>query len=148
MYCINCAEEIPNGNNTCPKCGTPVVRKEEQIEKVSSVDNVNNSAVNNFDRISKGLSAFSLIIPPVGFIFYFATKKDTPSKAKSALKAGIFGLVTYAIAAVIFFVFALPLVKRYAFKYECVKNTPGAVYDYKKYQCIHPDGKIVQKGLK
>lgn len=149
MFCSNCGEDIPEGQNVCPSCGAsinnPVPNATNTVTTpINNPESVNTTVVNSFDVPTKGLGALSLIFPPIGFVFYFISKKETPNRAKAALQGAWFGFVTYAVAALLFIFAILPIVKRYALKYQCVTNTPGAVYDYKTYTCTHPDGKEVQ----
>lgn len=147
MYCIKCGGEIPEGSDFCPNCNTPMVKKEEPVS-VEPDNLIQNESYKPYDTSTKGMAATGFFLPPVGIIFFFLAKKDTPIRAKTALEGAIFGIVTYALAAVIFIYLVLPVEKKYAIKYQCEKNTPGAVYNYATYTCNHPDGteiKIIPK---
>ncbi len=146
MYCIKCGNEIPENAVICPSCNTPIKKKEEVIVNNSgqNAGRVNTNSTLSYDSGTKGIATLGLLLPPIGIVFYFLTKKDTPNRAKTALKGAIFGIVTYSLAAVIFIFFVLPIEKKYALKYQCVTNTPGSTYNYQTYTCTHPDGTEIQ----
>ena len=147
MYCIKCGSEIPSGSNSCTNCNTPVTKK-ESVEIIQANKAPVKKRGEAYDASTKGMAATGFFLPPVGILFYLFAKKDTPVRAKTALQGALFGIVTYALAAVIFIYLILPIEKKFVLKYQCIKNTPGATYNYSNYTCTHPNGtevKIIPK---
>lgn len=159
MYCINCGNEIPEGQNVCPSCNSQIEKKEEAPSVATPVAPATQTAqtvpaytytprgvsnmkanANNLDKSTKGIALLGFFLFPIGIIFYFLSKKDTPVRAKTALQGSIFGIVTFSVAAVVFIFLVLPVVKRYSLKYMCVTNYPGSYYTYQTYTCHKPDG--------
>lgn len=162
MFCVNCGNEIDESVKFCPNCGHACSHEgnevtnenvqntvtQEDVNVDTNVNNTINGNVNNstsveenvYDCPTKGLSAGSLILPPLGLAYYFLSKKDFPNKAHGALEASIFGLVAYTLAAVMFIFIVLPVEKQYIVKYECEKGNIGAVYDKTTQTCKRADG--------
>ena len=136
MYCIKCGNEIPDNADRCPNCGESISKTDNNNEvnnvinedvqsQIMPEENINNNLtsnnefVNSYDVPSNGLAALSLIIPPLGLIYYIKTKKDTPIRSKSALNGFIVGIITYILASTIFIYIILPIEKKYALGYQC-----------------------------
>ena len=156
MYCAKCGNEIPEGFDVCPKCDAVVKSNNNEIssEEISEENVVleegiildetdNNPAYIPYDQPSNAIAALGLVLPPIGIIYYFTTRKDTPMKAKSALRGVFAGIIVYALAAIIFNFVALPYIKNLAFKMQCEGNKSGAVYDMETSTCKYPDGRCL-----
>ena len=161
MYCVKCGNEIPEGLETCPNCDTPITNNtngnlneeisEENVvleEGIIMPESDDNKAYLPYDVPSNPLAALGVIVPPFGLIYYFVTRKDTPVKAKSALKGCFVGIVVYVLAGLIFNFLLLPYVKEVALKMQCEGDKSGAVYDFEKNICKYPDGSEIQILLK
>jgi len=170
MYCIKCGNEIPEGLDSCPNCDTVInntvdnipneeikvevkeesqeeIHKENVVLNEEVVQKTQNSSYLPYDVPSNPVAALGVILPPIGLIYYFVTRKDTPVKAKSALKGFFVGVVVYILAALIFKFLLLPYVERIGLKILC-ENNEGAVYNYETNICKHADGTEIQMLLK
>ncbi len=156
MYCIKCGNEIPDGSTICPNCNETIIQKasiddeiiNRNVEPEANNTNTVKSNHKNYDTSTRGMAATGFFLPPVGLIFYFLSKKDTPVRAKTALEGAIFGLCTYGLAAVIFIFLILPVEKKLTMKYLCETNIPGSIYSFENYTCTHPDGSTQQLLMK
>ena len=83
-FCFNCGKPIKENTAKCPFCGcifeNPVPIKE------------------NPDKTDVGLCVLSALIPIFGVIYYFATCKATPQKAKSCLISALVAFAVYFVA--------------------------------------------------
>lgn len=88
-YCHRCGAANPDETTeVCSNCGATLKKKDTTNVRV-------------VDNVSIGYAILGFFIPIVGFVLFFAWKKQRPKTAKTLLIAGIIGFIVNVILLII-----------------------------------------------
>ncbi len=94
MKCQYCGTKIGAEEYVCPRCG--------QVVRARSLPG---------DKRSFWWALLSFILPPLGLILAIAWRKKYRLRSKSCVKGTIFGIIFYALAVGMFFLFVYEVIK-------------------------------------
>lgn len=93
MYCQNCGKEIDDKAVVCVHCG---------VETTPLYPAQNVSYQQDDAPLGCLLSGVCFIMPLIGLILFLVWKKDTPTRAKAALKMAIIGFVVNIVIYILY----------------------------------------------
>lgn len=82
MYCKQCGNELKEGMNYCPRCG--------------SHQNVGSAGPSIYDSGSIGWAILAFILPPLGLILWILWVKERPKSAEMSLIGSIISILAFA----------------------------------------------------
>ena len=91
-YCRNCGNQLIDGANFCPKCGTKIDDGYAESQQTHQSEPESESTQEEYDELDSGLKLISFIIPLVGFIIYFNNWAFKPVKAHSGIVWALYGV--------------------------------------------------------
>ena len=102
-YCANCGNELKDGTQFCPKCGSSVISTQSERDTKQNAELTKTFQHPNEKEEEPGCLSLILffLIPIAGFFVFASNWRDKPKKADMALFYGLLGMAFSIIFSII-----------------------------------------------